>query len=94
MESLKTESKEKEWHSLNQQYQPKKIKHKKKSKKIKSDKHFKNIKELFNDIKPKQKISNEKEDMLLKDYFSIYLKSTSKTTVGSLPQEGTDNYIK
>ena len=31
--------------------------------------------------------------MLLKDYFSIYLKSTSKTTVGSLPQEGTDNYI-
>ena len=96
MESLKTESKEKEQMAMPEQIKStKKIKHKKKSKKIKPEKHYKNLKELLNDIKPEQKVSNEEEeDILLKDNFSIYHKSTSETTVGSLSQEGTDNYSK
>ena len=87
MESLKTESKEKK-----QMAMPEPIKS---TKKIKPEKHYKNLKELLNDIKPEQKVSNEEEeDILLKDNFSIYHKSTSETTVGSLSQEGTDNYTK
>ena len=96
MESIKTESKEKEQMAMPEQIKStKKIKHKKKSKKIKPEKHYKNLKELLNDIKPEQKVSKEEEeDILLKDNFSIYHKSTSETTVGSLSQEGTDNYSK
>jgi len=96
MESLKIESKEKEQMAMPEPIKStKKIKHKKKSKKIKPEKHYKNLKELLNDIKHEQKVSNEEEeDILLKDNFSIYHKSNSKTTVGSLSQEGIDNYTK
>ena len=96
MESLKTETKEKEQISIPlEKKSTKKIKQKKKSKKIKPEKHYKNLKELLNDIKPETKVTNEEEeDILLKDNFSIYHKSTSETTVGSLSLEGTDNYTK
>ncbi len=96
MESLKTETKEKEQMAIPlEKKSTKKIKQKKKSKKIKPEKHYKNLKELLNDIKPETKVTNEEEeDILLKDNFSIYHKSTSETTVGSLSLEGTDNYTK
>ena len=96
MESLKNETKEKEQMAIPlEKKSTKKIKQKKKSKKIKPEKHYKNLKELLNDIKPETKVTNEEEeDILLKDNFSIYHKSTSETTVGSLSLEGTDNYTK
>ena len=96
MESLKTETKEKEQIAIPlEKKSTKKIKQKKKSKKIKPEKHYKNLKELLNDIKPEPKVTNEEEeDILLKDNFSIYHKSTSETTVGSLSLEGNDYYTK
>ena len=104
MELLKSHSKEKELiKNTSPKKSSKKIKHKKKSKKIKSEKHYKNLKELLEDIKQEKKLKSTKEvkkdetkkedEKLIKDFYSIYNKSNSETTFGSLSQDEINNVI-
>jgi len=76
----------------------KKIKQKKKSKKTKSEKQYKNLKELLDDINQEKnikQIKKEKTDEIpKKDFFTVYRKSVSGTTVDSLSQEGNDVFTK
>ena len=76
----------------------KKIKQKKKSKKTKSEKQYKNLKELLDDINQEKnikQIKQEKTDEIpKKDFFTVYRKSVSGTTVDSLSQEGNDVFTK
>lgn len=78
----------------------KKMKKKKKSTKVKEEKPCKNLKELLDYINRKKSINIKKnkspnkegEEIVIKDSFKTYRKSTSGTTVDSSSQEGVDFY--